>query len=268
MNKKNNSNILVFAHRGASKDFPENTMPAFRRAVDLGVDVIETDVHLTKDGRYVIIHDDSIERITDGRGKVCEYTLNELMQFDAGYNFSNDGGNSYPFRGKGIRLVSLEEMLGEFPDQRFNIDLKDKKPEQAEAFIGVLRRYNALDRVIAASWHCANLKALRKTCREIFTSFSSMEVLWVYFLYKSGLLFFKKSLSGCALQIPEKWGQFNLISRGFLKEVHSKGVDVHVWTINSENDMRRIMESEVDGIMSDDPELLLKILGRLDRAGT
>ncbi len=262
----NNSDVLVFAHRGASKYFPENTLPAFRRAADLGADFIETDVHLTKDGKYVIIHDDTIERITDGQGMVSDYTMDELKRFDAGYNFTNDGGNTYPFRGKGVRLMSLEELLGEFPGQRFNIDLKNKKPEQAGAFIEVLRKFNAFDRVIAASWYCANLKALRNACWEIVTSFSSMEVLWIYFMYKSGLLFFKRSFRGSALQVPEKWGQFSLVTRGLLKDLHSKGVRVHVWTVNREDVMRRLIDAGVDGIMSDDPELLLRTLGRLDQA--
>ena len=100
----------IVAHRGDSAFFPENTIPAFQSAAELGVDVIETDVHLTKDGKIVIWHDPTLERNTDGKGRIEDHTYSELLEYDAGYNFTTDG-ETYPFRGKGVHLALLDEAL-------------------------------------------------------------------------------------------------------------------------------------------------------------
>ena len=118
--------VRLIAHRGFSGLAPENTIPAFRSAVEMDIDVIETDIHITKDGRLVIWHDPTLERNTDGKGRIEDHTISELRQFDAGYTFSADGGKTFPFRGKGVRICTLDEALEECPDERFNIDLKTK----------------------------------------------------------------------------------------------------------------------------------------------
>jgi glycerophosphoryl diester phosphodiesterase len=262
MNKTDNKRVLVFAHRGASIEYPENTMPAFKKAVDLNVDYIETDTHLTRDNKFVIIHDDSIDRVTDGNGKVMDYTMDELKKFDAGYNFTNNNGITFPFRGKGIRLMSLDELLETFPNERFNIDLKDKDYRQIKPFIQTLKKYNAHNRVIAASKHYNNLKTLRKISPNISTSFSIPEIIWIYFLYKFNLHFINIKFKGFALQIPEKRGPFNFMNKVFIDELHCRGFQMHVWTINRRENMKRLIDLGVDGIITDAPEDLLKILGR------
>ena len=113
----------VVAHRGDSKYYPENTIPAFISAREIGVDVIETDVHLTRDGKIVIWHDPTLERNTNGKGTIESHTLSELKALDAGYTFTEDGGKTYPFRGKGVQLATLDEALKALPDTRFNIYL-------------------------------------------------------------------------------------------------------------------------------------------------
>jgi glycerophosphoryl diester phosphodiesterase len=261
MNDKN-TNVLAFAHRGASKEFPENTMPAFASAVQLGADFIETDIHITRDNKFAVIHDDSVERITNGTGKVTDYTMNELKRLDAGYNFTADGGKSYPFRGKGITLSSLDELLEAFPSCKFNLDIKEKNPEQIKYFADIIEKYKAHDRIITASKYLSNLKAVRKIKPAIATSFSVLETLGILFLYKSGLIFLKSNFKGISLQIPEKYGNFNVVNKSFIKQVHEKDLQVHVWTVDDEDDMRRLIEFGVDGIMSNDPALLLKVLGR------
>jgi glycerophosphoryl diester phosphodiesterase len=146
--------------------YPENTLPAFLSAVEMGVDVIETDVHLSKDGVLVIWHDPTLDRNTNGSGRIEDHTLEELNKFDAGYTFTKDGGESYPFRGTGVRLATLEEALQACPEQRFNIDLKSKTPAIVDEFISVVRRNDAQDRVVGASFHLANLRALRAKARK------------------------------------------------------------------------------------------------------
>ena len=125
----------IVAHRGDSEYFPENTLPAFRSAFELGVDVIETDVHLTKDGHIVIWHDPTLERNTNGSGTLESHTLNELKALDAGYTFTKDGGRTFPFRGQGVQLATLDEALRALPYARFNIDLKSQEEEIVDTVV-------------------------------------------------------------------------------------------------------------------------------------
>ena len=196
----------VVAHRGDSANYPENTLEAFRSAVEMGIDVVETDVHLSKDGVIVIWHDPTLERNTDGKGTLESHTLAELKQYDAGYTFTKDGGKTFPFRGKGVRLCTLEEALTACPEQRFNIDLKTKDLRIVDEFIRVIRKHKAENRVVGASFHLSNLKALRKKAPEILTSVTTAEVVPLLFRQKLHLLpsHFNRKL---IFQVPIKqWG--------------------------------------------------------------
>ncbi|MEJ5363417.1 MAG: glycerophosphodiester phosphodiesterase family protein, partial [Spirochaetota bacterium] len=146
----------IFAHRGYSKEYPENTALAFEKAIELGADVIETDVHLSCDGHVVVVHDDELSNITNGTGKVAQLTLQEIKSLDAAYHFTVDGV-SYPYRGKDITIMTLEEMLDAFPDQRFNVDLKDNNIVLAEKFCDIVLRYKSEHRVLGASQYGKNL---------------------------------------------------------------------------------------------------------------
>jgi len=249
----------VFAHRGDAAHFPENTLPSFQSAVEIGADVIETDVQRSKDGHFMVFHDDTIDRITEGRGRVGDYTREELKRFDACYRYSPDG-DSFPFRGRKIAIPSLEEALREFPHQRFNIDLKADDPSQADAYCSLIRRCNAVERVLTASESTHNLKAVRHLLPEMATSASHREVAGVFMLYRSGLLFAKRGLAADALQIPEFYRRWHVASPGMVRRIRDKGIRVHVWTVNAEADMRRLLDAGVDGIITDDPRLLKKVI--------
>src|SRR5215510_6817363 len=129
----------LFAHRGASGEAPENTVEAFRRAVDAGVSYAELDVHATRDGQVVVIHDQTLERTTNGQGKVQEHTLAELQQLDAGYWFSADDGRQFPFRAAGVRVPTLAEVLRGSPELRFTVEIKQTEPAIEELVITVVR---------------------------------------------------------------------------------------------------------------------------------
>jgi len=249
----------IFAHRGDSVNYPENTLPAFQSAVEMGVDVIETDVHRTKDGRFVVMHDDSVERMTDGAGKVSKLTLAEVKKLDAGYRWSPDG-KGFPFRGKGFEIPTLEEMLGAFPGQRFNVDLKDDNPAQVCAFCDLLVSCGAAERVLTASEYSGNLKNARRILPAMATSASRWEIIGIFFLYRSSLIHAKKRIVADALQVPEFYGTSHIVTRGFVRRLHNMGVRVHVWTINREADMKRLLDIGVDAIMSDDPALLKRVM--------
>ncbi|MDH7554445.1 MAG: glycerophosphodiester phosphodiesterase [Spirochaetota bacterium] len=249
----------IFAHRGYSKEYPENTALAFEKAIALGADVIETDAHLTRDGHVVIVHDEELSHITDGKGNVGQLTLHEIKQLDAAYHFSLDG-ETYPYRGKGITIMTLEEMLDAFPEQRFNVDLKDNTVVLAEKFCDIVLSHKSEHRVLGASQHGKNLQYIRKRIPTMATSFGLWGVLGFYFLFRSGLLGLFKHFPGDALQIPEYIGPSHLANGALIRMAHERGIQVDVWTVNQERDMRRLLDVNVDGIVTDDVPLLQKVL--------
>lgn len=249
----------IFAHRGYSKEFPENTQVAFEKAIELGADVIETDAHLTNDGHIVIVHDDELSHITNGNGKIAELRLDQIKQLDAAYYFSLDG-ESFPYRGKGITIMTLDEMLAAFPQQRFNVDLKDNTVVLAEKFCDVVLQLKAEHRVLGASQHGKNLQYVRKKIPTMATSFGLWGVVGFYFLFRSGLLGLFKNFPGDALQIPEYIGPSHLANGALIRMAHERGIQVDVWTVNYERDMQRLLDINVDGIVTDDVPLLQKVL--------
>ena len=248
----------VIAHRGDSKNYPENTIPAFRSAVEMDIDVIETDIHITKDGRLVIWHDPTLERNTDGKGRIEDHTLSVLRQFDAGYTFSADGGKTFPFRGKGVRICTLDEALEECPDERFNIDLKTKCPEIVDEFIKVIRGHNAVHRVVGASFHLSNLRRLRKNAPDFLTSVTTAEVVPLLFRQKTHTL--PRSFSRKIIfQIPRRASFIEVVTPDFVKQMHERGAVIMVWTINEEAEMRELFAMGVDSVMTDDPALVIRV---------
>lgn len=254
----------VVAHRGDSHHYPENTIEAFVSAVGMGIDVIETDVHLTSDGHVVIWHDATLDRNTNGTGRVEDHKLEELKRLDAGYTFTPDGGKTYPFRGKGIRMATLDEALETCPEQRFNIDLKTKDPAIVHAFGKIIEAHEAEDRVLCASFHLDNLSLMRKLNPRILTSVTTMEVIPLLFRQKMGLL--PKELGmdrTLVFQVPvRQWG-IQVITPGFIKAFHERGAIIQVWTINDGSLMRRLFTMGVDSIMTDDPETVIRVAEEL-----
>jgi glycerophosphoryl diester phosphodiesterase len=142
---------VVFAHRGAAAERPENTLPSFRRALELGADALETDLHLTAEGEIVAAHDTDGTRMTGVARTLRSATLSEIHSWDAGYGFVDAQGRR-PFQGQGYRIPSLHELLTELPAVRLNADLKTEEPALVERFIAIVREHAAEERVIAASF--------------------------------------------------------------------------------------------------------------------
>jgi glycerophosphoryl diester phosphodiesterase len=253
----------VCAHRGDSARFPENTLPAFRSAAEAGVDCIETDVHLTRDGECVVWHDDSVDRMTDGSGKIGEHALEELRSLDAGYGFSPDGGASFPYRGSGIRIPPLDELLAELPEMRFNVDLKEPDPRLVERFAETVRSYGAEHRVLGASFSHRALTMLRQHLPELATSFSKREA--ASFLLRHKLRLPAGRHAGLILQVPVRFSGITVVTPGFVRRAHAAGLFVQVWTVNEEAEMELLLDMGVDGLFTDDPALLLDLLRRRRR---
>jgi glycerophosphoryl diester phosphodiesterase len=252
---------LVIAHRGGAGLWPENTLHAFERAAALGADVIETDVRATADGELVVIHDESVGRTTDGAGRVPALTLAELKRLDAGYRWSPDGGKSFPFRGRGLTVPTLREVFDALPDVRFNIEPKQSEPSIVAPLCRLIRERGMASRVLVAAFAGDTMERFRRECPEVATSASTAEVAGFLALQRSGLAgTYGPQMR--ALQVPERAGPLGLLSREFVAAAHARNLRVHAWTVNSEDDMRRLLDLGVDGIMTDYPDRLLKLLGR------
>jgi glycerophosphoryl diester phosphodiesterase len=262
--KKDGVRPLVIAHRGGAGLWPENTLYAFEKANNLGVDVIEIDVRSTSDGTLVVMHDATIDRTTDGTGRVSEMTLAELKKYDAGHKWSTDGGNTFPLRGLGVSVPTLEEVFIALPEMRFNIEPKQDVPSITESLCRLIRKHGMMDKVAVGSFSGAVMDDFRRTCPEVATSASPAEVGKFLAMQKAGL-------DGAysppmqALQVPEYMGGIRVLTRTFVEAAHSRNLVVQAWTVNETEDMQRLIDIGVDGLMTDYPDRLMKLLGRPNR---
>jgi glycerophosphoryl diester phosphodiesterase len=252
---------LVMAHRGGAGLWPENTMYAFERAVELGVDVLETEIHSTADGVLVLSHDSTVDRTTNGSGPIKSLTLAELKTLDAGYTWTSDGGQTFPFRGQGIKVPTLEELFTAFPNVRMNIDIKQVQPCLTVPFCNMLRTFAMAPKVMAASFKSKTLKRFRRQCSEVVTSANQTEVSIFFAL---NLIFLGASFrtTARALQVPEYSYGLHLLTKRFIDTAHGLKLKVHAWTINEVSAMQRLLDLGVDGIITDYPDRLISLLGR------
>jgi glycerophosphoryl diester phosphodiesterase len=250
---------LVMAHRGGAGLWPENTMYGFERAVDLGVDVLETEIHSTADNMLVLMHDSTVDRTTNGSGPISAFTLEELKTLDAGYNWTADGGQTFPFRGSGITVPTLEEVFTALPTVRINIDIKQEKPSLVASLCETIRTFDMVDRVMVASFSAKVLKAFRRVCPEVATSAGTGEVALFYVM---NLVFLGRVYRSPfqAFQIPEYSSGLRVLTKKFVKTAHGLNLAVHVWTVNETTDMQRLLDLGVDGIVTDYPDRLISLL--------
>jgi glycerophosphoryl diester phosphodiesterase len=251
---------VTFAHRGASCKAPENTLEAFRAAIEAGAAGLELDVHMTRDGRIVVVHDVTVDRTTDGSGAVREMTLEEIRGLDAGYRFSPDGGSSYPYRHRNLRVPTLEEIFHEFPGAAVNVEIKEAGPGIERAVLSVIEEAGAEGRTLVASSKHEVIERFRQVARrEIPTAASRREIRTFYLLSRlrlEGLL----RPAYDALQIPVSYRGIRLVTPRFVEAAHDRGVRVDVWTINDPSEMRFLLDLGVDAVMTDRPETLVGVL--------
>lgn len=256
-----NKHLLVIAHRGGAGIFPENTLYAFQQSWKLGVDVLETDVRETADGKLVLLHDKTVNRTTEGEGEVSQLTLEAVKKLNAGFRFSKDNGQTFPFREQKVPIPTLDEVFEALPDARFNIEIKQESPTVAKSLCNLIRERKMTEKVVIASFSQKNLDEFRAECKEVATSASTPEITKFLALQKSGLgESFSPQMS--ALQTSEKFGALQIVTKDFIESAHKLNLQVHVWTINKPEDMQRLIELGVDGIMTDYPDKLLEVAGR------
>lgn len=252
--------FLSFAHQGGGLLAPENTLAAFELGASYAPDALELDIQMTRDGEIVVIHDPTVDRVTEGHGPVAGYTLAELQRLDAGYRFTRDGGQSYPFRGQGVRIPTLREIFERFPTLLINIDLKEPQPGKEAALWRVIQQAQASERVIVASFVCASLRRFRQLAGAAITTSACPGEVAAFVLRQR--LRATRGLRPAyqAFQVPVVRGGVRVVSPAFVRAAHAVGVAVHVWTINTRAEMERLLDWGVDGIMTDRPDLLAEVL--------
>ena len=250
--------VLNIAHRGGSHLAPEETMPAFENAVAIGVDMLELDVHASADGVVVLCHDVTVDDTTDGTGLIKEMTLAELRRLDAGYWFTRDGGQSYPFRGQGVQIATLEEVLSAFPESQYTIELKQDEPPIVDAVLEVVDRHGARDRIIFAAVDDGTLQALRAAQPPLRTSFGLQEVADFALLTAAEEATYEPPAE--VFQVPDF-----ALRVDFIERAHRLQLPVQVWTVNDPELMHYYIGLGVDGIITDDPATLQQILDMRDQ---
>lgn len=247
---------LLIAHRGGSALAPENTLAAFRRAIHWWrADVLEVDVQPTRDGDCVVIHDPTVDRTTDGRGRVADFTVAQLRGLDAGYRFSPDGGETFPFSGRGVRISTLRELLEEFPHARVNVEIKDTRAQPAVQ--RTIRELHAEHRVLVAAGDSRNRSSFHDYPGP--TSAGAQDLYAFYALHLTrATRYYRPPVD--AFQMPERSGSRQVLGPRLVTEAHAHNVAVHVWTVDDEADMHRLLDWGVDGIITDRPDRLARVL--------
>lgn len=246
---------LLIAHRGGGRLRPEQTLPAFANAAALGADVLELDVHSTADGEIVCLHDDSVDRTTDGTGAVHTMTLAEVRALDAGYRFTTDGGATFPYRGMGITIPTLAEVLAAHPDAWLSIEIKQTSPDIVPEVLAVLDAAGAAGRVVLVSFSDAVVADIRARRPEIVTGMGSGEMATFVTLRPSREASYVPPTT--IAQLPAA-----VVDEAIVARAARLGVRLHVWTVNDRSSMQALLALGVHGVMTDDPALLADVLGR------
>jgi glycerophosphoryl diester phosphodiesterase len=249
----------VIAHRGGAGLWPENTLLAFRNAHEMGVDIIEMDARITREGIPVLCHDASVARTTNGSGRINDMTFGELQELDAGYRWTPDGGQTYSFRNRGIRIPALDVVFETLPNARYNIEFKSKESELLQEVSRLVNLHAMSDRVMFVSGSNKTISEFRSISPRIATA-ASLREGFLFFVVSSLRLEAMYTPECFAFQGPEYIFGINVLPPSLIAAAHARNTEVHVWTIDSNSEMRKFIEMGVDGIITNYPDKLMKIL--------
>ncbi|HYK71738.1 MAG TPA: glycerophosphodiester phosphodiesterase [Pseudoneobacillus sp.] len=258
---------LVIAHQGGELLAPSNTMMAFQHAVDLGVDVLETDIHITKDGELVTIHDPSVDRTTNGTGLVSELTLEEVQKLDAGYHFKDLNGKQ-SYRGKGAYIPTVEELFKAFPSMRMVIEIKDDNPperinEISEKLWKLIQDYKKENEIIVASFDQKIVDHFQEISNGKVAMAAGESEIRKFIILKKFFLANLYRPKADAFQIPTEASIFNLATPSVIKEAKRRNVNVQYWTIDDKETMKTLLQNGANGIMTNRPDLLLEVMDEM-----
>lgn len=252
---------LVIGHRGSAGTVPENTITSFQAALASGADGLEADLRLSADGVVVVIHDPVLQRTTNGAGSISSTTIANLRNLNAGYWFTTDGGITYPFRGIGLQIPTLEELLVHFPSTPLYLDLKTGDRPLLDRCIALIEKYGR--------WHDATLLVYKNRKKDIDQSVKKFPLLRVghrrpdivRFCLLSRLrlasLFSPKAQS---VQVPIRFGRLSPVGPRLVKDSHRAGIQLHIWTVDDEKDMLRYLKMGVDAIYTNLPGRLRALI--------
>jgi glycerophosphoryl diester phosphodiesterase len=254
----------VFAHRGGAGLAPENTMPAFDNGLAFGVDGLELDIRLSRDGVPVVVHDPTVDRTTNGTGAVADMTAAELADLDAGYRFGRDG--VFPFRGQGIGVPALGGVLDRYQRVPLLVELKTADPRLASLVVDQIRAVDGIGRITVGSFHQGALDAVRACEPRIRTGADTDEIKseLASAVFGSGA----RRPSFQSFQVPELYAGMRVVTREFIVRAHDVGVSVIVWTVDREQDILRLLEWGVDGLITDRPDVAVPVVRQWADAGT
>ena len=240
----------LFAHRGASYGHPENTIEAFDAARDI-VQYFEFDIWFSREGVPVIHHDESALRTCGLDLKISELSLDELRKLDAGKGF--------PDRGEERRIPTLEELCARYPDHFFNIEIKQDFPKGELIVYDILERHHKAGHALLASGEDSIMEKISNNLPQVPRSMSSGEILKFYLWVQDGGNG-QYCTTARALQIPVRHGDFILATPKLISLAHKMNIEVHFWTVNDEEEIKRLLNMGADGIMTDRPECAYGIL--------
>ena len=259
----NNIKIPVtISHQGGNKVYPDQSMLAFNNSVRLGIQVLELDVHRTSDSVLVIHHDTSIDRLTNKTGIIKEMTWDELQSVDGAYNWTING-EDYPYRGKGVKILSLEQLFDQYPNQLYDIEIKQNDPPIEDDLCDILRKYDiASDQVIVASFYDNIINRFHDVCPEVAISLSVNKGTKLYVLSRIGLerlLPVNSVIAQLPLTFQSPFGDLKLDKRYI--NAFSKGErQVWVWTVDDSSTMEEVIEMGAHGILTDRSDVLMNVI--------
>jgi glycerophosphoryl diester phosphodiesterase len=268
--------VIAFAHQGGSFEGPSSTIGAISHALEVGASAVELDVHATKDRRLVVCHDATVDRTTNHHGAIATFTLDELSEMDNAYWWVDGdvvtpgrADEEYVLRGRAPKdrrfaIATLEEVALAFPGVLLNLDIKGTEPfvePYEELLADEVRRLEITDSVIVASFHDSAIQRFREFAPNVATSGATNETATFYFSHLEGRAVVPPV---AALQVPARLGDVDVVTESFVAAAHGVGVAVHVWTINDPEEMARLLGLGVDGIVSDRPTVLARLLAQRD----
>ncbi|PVZ66675.1 glycerophosphodiester phosphodiesterase [Pelagibaculum spongiae] len=256
---ESSNTLAVIAHRAGRGEMPDSTLPAAVAAHRLNA-VIELDIHQSKDAVLVVRHNDTVDATTEGSGLIKQRTLQQLKQLDAGYRFDPQKKSSFPFRNKNIKIATLAEIIAATPNAKYVFELKQIEPSIVEPLCRFINKNSLQNKVLVGSFSIDALADFRQLCPDVATSMSAQEVLALVLMQKIGLSHLLP-IRANAVQVPIYRYGLTILTPSFVEAVQQRGLRVEAWTINQPKQMQKMIDLAVDGIITDYPAKLIRLLG-------
>lgn len=241
-------------------------MAAFQAARDMGAPAFELDVHATADGEIVVIHDPTLERTTEGRGRVNEHTLADLKHLDAGFRFSPDDGATFPFRGQGVEIPTLREVIDAFPGIPLIVEIKQVDPPLEPMLRDVLHEMRAGENALVFSLDQRPINRFRALGTGLSTGMGPGDGAR-FRLRMTSRVWLGYNPRGAAFAVPVMWNGMRVVTRAFVRAAHRAGLEVYVWTVDEPEEMHALLDLGVDGIITNYPERLRRVIEERAQAG-